>query len=279
MGRRDPDYQVTVASELTLLEFSFWLRASGKPFILAWGDPERLAQRADAPPWGMPMPVQQITITLSNDTIQALQGMGYALYAMQKFNTTSAAGKPMVWRAMTTFANSMAIDFDIEYAAYMSEPAVSDSVIIVRTTAKPVQLGQTATLGDDFALTITTGGRADAVTLVNGTTQRFTTGLADHEESSTPVPLIAVPLYGLGEAIVGPLDQFLLTFSTQGLAPGTPIDHSMSQSLLIDMSGQTAVTVSYDINTGWNVGETHGTQLVKAGTPLAPILAHQMPML
>jgi hypothetical protein len=225
------------------------------------------------------MPVQQITITLSNDTLQALAGMGYALYAMQKFNTTSAGGKPLVWRAMTDLANNMMIEFDIQYAAYMSDPAVSGSVVVVRMTTAPVQLGQTATLGEDFALTVTTGGRTDAVTLVNSTTQRFTTGVADHEAGLTPVPLIGVPLYGLGEAIVAPLDQFLLTFSTQGMAPGTPIDHSMSQSLLIDMSGQAAVTVAYDINTGWNVGETHGTQLVKAGTPLAPILAHQMPML
>ena len=225
------------------------------------------------------MPVQQITVTLSNDTIQALQGMGYALYAMQKFNITSAGGKPQVWRAMTGLANNVAIAFDIQYAAYMSDPQVLGTVVMESTTAAPVQLGQTATLGEDRALVVTTDGTADAVTLVNGTTQRFITGLAALGESAAPTPLIAAPLYGLGEAIMAPLDQYLLTFSTQGLAPGTPIDHSMSQSLLIDMSGQTTVTAPYDINTGWNTAGVSGAQLVKAGTPLGPILAHQMPML
>lgn len=224
------------------------------------------------------MPVQQISITLSNDTIQALQGLGYALYVMRGFSTTSAGGRPLVWQASTAFADTMTIDLEIQYAAYMSDTKAAGGVTIVQSTSAPVQLGQTATLGEDFVIVVTTAGRADAVTLVNGTTRPFTTGLADRRGVPEPSPVFAAPLYGLGESIMAPLDQFLLTFNTGGMTPGTAMEHSMSQSLLVDMGQQTAVTASYDINTGWNAGGAPWAQLVKAGAPLAPLLAHQMPM-
>ena len=222
------------------------------------------------------MAAQQITISLSNDTIQALQGQGYALYVMQKFNT-STVGKALVWQAESAFANEMTIDLDIQYAAYMSNPVVSDTVIVTSTASAPVELGQTATLGENSDVAVTTAGRADAVTLVNGLTQLFTTGLAARAGAG-PIPLVSAPLYGLGAAIVAPLDQFLLTFNAQGIAPGMPIDYAVSQSLLVDMSRQATATASYDINTGWSA-EGPWAQLVKAGTPLGPLLAHQMPML
>lgn len=225
------------------------------------------------------MPAQEITITLSNDTIQALQGLGYAFYAMRGFNTTSAGSKPLIWQASTAFANNMTIELDIQYAAYMLDTKIAGGVIVVQSTSAPVVLGQTATLGKDFAIVVAEGGRADAVTLANDTTQPFTTGLADRGGVPQPTPIFAAPLYGLGESIMAPLDQFLLTFNTGGMAPGTAIEHAMSQSLLVDMGQQTAVTVSYDINTGWSAGGAPWAQTVKAGTPLAPLLAHQTPML
>lgn len=225
------------------------------------------------------MPVQQITIALSNDTIRALQGLGYAFYAMRGVSTTSAGSRPLIWQASTAFANNMTIDLGIQYAAYMSDTQIAGGVTVVQSTSAPVQLGQTATLGENFVIVVTSAGKAGAVTLVNGTTQPFTTGLADRDGVPQPTPVFAAPLYGLGESIMAPLDQFLLTFNTQGMAPGTAIEHAMSQSLLVDMGQQTAVTVSYDINTGWSAGGAPWAQTVKAGTPLAPLLAHQTPML
>jgi hypothetical protein len=224
------------------------------------------------------MPAQQLTITLSNETIQALQGMGYALYAMRGFNTTNAAGKPLVWLTTTQFANAISIDFAIQYAAYMSTTTVVGGVVIVQSTSAPVELGQTATLGADSRITVTTAGRSDAVTLVNGTTSPFTTGLAAAHDAGQPAPVFAEPLYGLGEDIAAPLDQFLLTFTTQGTTVGTVIEHAMSQSLLVDMGGQAAVTASFDINTGWDAAGAPWAKSVAAGAALVPLLSHETPM-
>ena len=61
-------------------------------------------------------------------------------------------------------------------------------------------------------------------------------------------PIFAEPLYGLAEDIAAPADQFLLTFSTHGVLPGSVIQHAMSQSLLVDLTGAEERTVAFDIN-------------------------------
>ena len=59
--------------------------------------------------------VQQITITLAPATLVALKEMGYALYVMRAFDTTNAAGKPLVWIATTQFLQNTTIEFEVAY--------------------------------------------------------------------------------------------------------------------------------------------------------------------
>jgi hypothetical protein len=224
------------------------------------------------------MPAQQITVTLSNDTMQALEGMGYALYVMRAFNTTNAAGKPLVWFATTQLANNVTIAFDIVYAAYVSNTQAVSGVIIVSEATAPVQLGDTATLGANGLIVVTPGGRPGAVTLVNSTTSPYTTGLAAVANGGALTSIFAEPLYGLAEDITAPLDQFLLTFTTQGTAVGTLIEHAMSQSLLVDLSGGASRTVAFDINKGWNAAGGAWATPVAAGADLVPLLSHETPM-
>lgn len=222
--------------------------------------------------------MHQITITMSPTTLSSLRGMGYALYVMRAFNTTNAAGKPLVWLATTTFLVNTVIECDIGYEAYVSLSQEMSFGTVVSMSTAPVKLGQTATFDAQGQSTVADGGNPDGVTLVNAGNMAFTSGLA--AGAGGPVtPLIAEPLYGLGENIVVPLEQFLLTFSTQGIAPGTLIVHAMSQSLLVDMTNATERSVSFDINEGWSAGGAPWATTVRAGAELAPLLVHQVPML
>jgi hypothetical protein len=220
---------------------------------------------------------QQITITLAPATLVALKNMGYALYVMRAFNTTNAAGKPLVWLATTQFLENTVIAFEAKYQAYVSTSQVIPNGVVTVSTSAPVELGQTATIDANGVLTVTQGGNPAGVTLVNGSTTPYTTGLAAAADGIAAA-IFAEPLYGLAEDIAAPLDQLLLTFTTQGVAAGTLIEHAMSQSLLVDLTGAAQRTAAFDINTGWSAGGATWAKPVAAGTDLTPVLVHETPL-
>jgi hypothetical protein len=221
---------------------------------------------------------QQITITLAPATLAALKDMGYELYVMRAFDTTNAAGKPLVWVATTLFAENIMITFDVEYQAYISTSQVIPNGVVLVSTTAPVALGQTATIDANGTITVTQGGNPAGVTIVNGGTAPYTTGLAATVNGNSTAAIFAEPLYGLAADIAAPLDRFLLTFSTQGVAAGTLVEHAMSQSLLVDMTGTSQRAVTFDINTGWSAGGATWATPVPAGANLTPVLVHETPL-
>lgn len=69
-----------------------------------------------------------------------------------------------------------------------------------------------------------------------------------------------------------------MTFSTTGALAGEPLPYSMSQSLTIDMTGQTFVTATFNINTGWSFGGSAWGKTVPAGADLMAVLVEEAPM-
>jgi hypothetical protein len=222
---------------------------------------------------------QQIVVLLNQTSLTALKELGYALYALQAFQTTNAEGKAMVWSATTTFENSTALMSTMEYAAYVSTTSETGGTVITASIAKAAALGDIATFADN-TLTISGGGYAKGVTIVNTTTTPYIAGLsaANPNVAGNFSPLVAVPLYGLAEDILAPLDTFLVTFSTAGTALGGPLPYSMSQSLLIDMTGQVQVEASFDINTGWSFNDAAWGKTVPAGADLFAALVKEAPL-
>lgn len=221
--------------------------------------------------------VQEINITLAPTTIVALKDLGYALYVMRAFDTTNAAGKPLVWIATTQFLENTTITFEAQYAAYVSISQMIPNGVVSVSSTSGVNLGQTATIDGMGEITITQGGNLAGVTLVNSSTTPYTTGLAATANGAF-APIFAEPLYGLAEDIAAPLDLLLLTFTTQGVAAGTLIEHAMSQSLLVDLTGANKRAVAFDINTGWSAGGATWATPVAAGTDLTPVLVHEKPL-
>jgi hypothetical protein len=222
--------------------------------------------------------LQQITVTLAPATLVALRELGYALYVMRAFDTTNAAGKPLVWLTTTQFLENTTIAFEMKFQVYVSTSKVVANGIITVFTAAPVELGQTAAIDTGGTLTVTQGGNPTGVTILNKGTTPYTAGLAVQANDDFLSPIFAEPLHGLAEDIAAPREQFLLTFTTQGVAAGTLIGHAMSQSLLVDLAGADQQTVAFDIDTGWNAGGASWATPVPAGADLTPVLVHEKPL-
>ena len=205
----------------------------------------------------------EIRINLDAATSAALEKQGYALYVLQAFETTMAQGQALVWFEAPDPKDIIQVAFVPPDQAYIGM-SVAD-----------VKLGDIATLGEDDNITSSTGGNPRGVTFRNATKDPQTAGLAIGGLGS--VPMSAVPLDGLGEDIIEPLNTLLLTFSTAGVKPGETLSQSATQSLLYKLSGPTA-EVAFDINAGWSFGAAPWFRTVEAGEDLSTVLAKQRPL-
>ncbi|MEJ2814133.1 hypothetical protein [Caulobacter sp. CCG-8] len=214
--------------------------------------------------------IQEIQIAVDPTTLAALKDLGYALYALRAIDTNNAGAKALVWAAVGDFLSQTTLAIPSTLQAHVT---TSGSVI-------DVSVGADVVLGDVFTYvaggppTVTPGGNPRGVTVLNGTTDPLTAGLG----AGPTTPFVSAPLYGLGGDIFAPKDSFLVTFSTAGLGPGAVLNTSSSQSLLIDMTGQAQVAVSFDINKGWNYGGASWGRTVPAGANLQKTLITTMPM-
>ncbi|WP_165187750.1 hypothetical protein [Caulobacter soli] len=214
--------------------------------------------------------IREIQIAVDDTSLAALKDLGYALYALRAVDTNNAGARALVWAAVADFLNQTTLAL----------PSTLQAYVTTRGSVMDVSVGDEVVLGDVFtyvaggAPTVTPGGNPRGVTVLNGTTDPLTAGLA----AGSPTLFVSAPLYGLGGDIFAPKDSFLVTFSTAGLSPGAVLNTSMSQSLLIDMTGQAQVAASFDINKGWSYGGAPWGQVLSAGANLQKTLITTMPM-
>lgn len=227
---------------------------------------------------------QEVTVFVNDATLAALKDLDYTLYALKGFETTNAQGKALVWGESSTYVQNTTFISTAEYQAYLATPdqLVGNSIVIHTTISADVKLGDIVTYIDPGTpLKVTPGGYPQGVTIVNTTTTPFSAGLSARSMDAGGgfSPVAGVPLYGLSEAIIAPVDKFLVTFSTSGTAVGQPLPYSMTQSLLIDMTGQTQLEATFDINTGWNFNNASWGESVPAGSDLFALLVKETPLM
>lgn len=207
---------------------------------------------------------QQIVIDLDEANLAALKAEGHVLYVTKGFETTSAQGKPLVWLETGALGNRTTITVVDQYSAYIA------------MEAQAVELGDIVTLEDGEVLTRSPGGHPRGVTFRNTTPESQAAGLAVGVNGQDS-PAFEMPLEGLSEEIVVPLGMLLLTFSTAGVKRGDPLRYSMTQSLLVRMSGL-QLAAAFDVNSGWSFDAAPWFRTVPAGEDLFAVLAKQSPL-
>jgi len=223
---------------------------------------------------------QKVVVFVDPTTLAALNDLGYALYALKGFETTNAQGKALVWGETTSFSDTTTFVSTAEYQAFVTKEQVTAGGVLKSITFADVALGDIATFDGSGTLKVTTGGYPAGVTIVNATTEPYTAGLSARsmDAGGNFSPVAGVPLYGLSEDVIAPVDKFLVTFSTAGVPVGAPFAHSMTQSLLIDMTGQTLLEGAFDINKGWTFEDAPWGETVPAGADLFAVLVKEVPL-
>ncbi len=216
----------------------------------------------------------KIEIAMKQDTVAALTGDGYYLYGFKAVKTPGGKGSPVVWFRTSHFGLKTELDWAEQYQAYTTSGQIVPGGRISATNAYDIGLDQTLNVtGTDGTGSVNTQkGTSAAISIDNLTTTQFTTGISQTQPDGTVSPMCAFNLFGKHLDLVAPVEKVLLMFSSVPVHTGTVIEQAYSSGLSIDLTGENARAVGYDINAGWDCnGETWGTQVAPQAN-LVPML-------
>jgi hypothetical protein len=218
-----------------------------------------------------------ININMNQSTVVALQSGGFALYGFKGVQTTLQGGAPLVWFQSQQFSLTTNIAWQEQYQAYTSQSQIIANGQITASAAYNIDLGQTLDVTNPSGTgQVVTGGPANAIAVNNQTTTQMVCGVSQLQEvTGTATPLCAFPLYGLALDAMAPIELVLIEFATAVVNTGTVVYQAFSQAALIDLSVQSQITVSFDINQGWSANGSPYVTFYTAGTNIAPLLLTQ----
>jgi len=210
----------------------------------------------------------EITIIINEQTAQTIANDGFSLCAWKVVKTTAGGAQPLVWYTTTGIALNTTLGWLPQYTAYVS---LGGSTFTAQSQA-PINIGQIAQVEQSGQLNVVGGGPAGAMSILNQTTTQYTCGLASQLPNVPLSPIVAMPLFGNMFNAITPVEQVLLSFTTQPLQAGQVVSVSYGQGFLIDMTESNQRSVNFDINLGWTNGGLSWGTVIPADTPLGPLL-------
>ncbi|MEA2130725.1 MAG: hypothetical protein QOJ85_3616, partial [Solirubrobacteraceae bacterium] len=194
-----------------------------------------------------------VDITMDQKTLDALNDGNFVLYGFKAVKT-SAVGAPLVWFQTTQFGLATHVAWTEQYQAYTSLSQIIPNGRIVATNSYEIDLDETldVTSPKGSGSVDTLHGTPLAISINNETDTPFTCGISQSNPQGGVTPMCAFPLYGGNLDVIAPIEQVLLMFSSMPVNTGTVIEQAYSRGIIIDLTGDNARDVSYDINTGWH---------------------------
>jgi hypothetical protein len=211
----------------------------------------------------------EIKIELSSQTISALAGGGYELWALKAVGT-QGGGAPLLWYSTTNFTAVMRVTWQDQYGAYASTSQIIANAVINPRSSVSMDLGQTADLTSTGALMVGGRGAPGAISILNQDSRSWTVGQSQSIDGESS-PVCALPLRGQMQSQIAPVEKVLLMFSPKVANTGTVLSRTVAPGLLVDLTTQKSRTVQFDVNSGWNSPGTWARQ-VTPNTDTVPLL-------
>jgi hypothetical protein len=215
----------------------------------------------------------QVNITMDQNTADTLNAQGFQLYGF-KAVSGSANGLPVVWFSTDTFGLSTVVTWTESYRAFTSRNAN-----VGPNTKVSVDNDYDAALGDILTVTsptgtgqVTDGGPAGAISVLNSTSTPFSCGISQLQSDGTYAPLAVFPLFGNNEDEMVPVEKVFLMFASATVDTGTVIEKSFGSGILIDLTGVSSRSVSYDLNASWSDNQGTWGTVFPPSTSLVPLL-------
>ena len=223
-----------------------------------------------------------VTISMSQATVEALRADNFVLYGFKAVQSLNNQGNALVWFQTTNFESETLVSWKQRYQAYTTFSGPFDQIVtgleIAATNSYDIELGNTlnvtSTQGTGFVDTL--HGTPLAISIANQVNAQFIGGISQSQPDGSVTPLCAFPLLPEFMYVIAPIEQVLLTFSAEPLNPGTVIEQSLGDGLLIDLTGDNSRTVTFDIAAGWGWDGKSWAQQVPSNSNLAQLLIQSL---
>ncbi len=212
-----------------------------------------------------------VDITLSPETVTALNGGTYYLYGFKAVQATQGGGKPLVWFKTEAYSANTNVAWTEDYEAYTSRNSIITNGEITASFSTPANLGETLQVQPGGVGPVVAGGPDTAISILNTTDDQFTCGISERQDGVAK-PMCAFPLYGNQMDVIAPIEKVLFMFSTKPVNTGTVVEQAYSSSILIDLTSSNNRAVSFDINKGWDWGGFNWGRALAPDVNLVPLL-------
>lgn len=219
-----------------------------------------------------------ITINLDTDTLQSLNQNGLQLFGFKAVQGPPQ-GMPVVWFQTAQFLSSTQVNWTEDYQAYISTTTqLNPQTTITAASSCSIDVGEVATV-QNGVLTPTQGPDNQGIRILNATTTQYTCGLAQQTGGTGPYkPICAFPLLPNLEDLLVPIEKVFLMFATPEVDTGMVLEESFSPGALIDLTGQTSVTVTYSSKQSGGWVPQPGLTVFPPNTSLLPMLTPLTPL-
>ncbi|KAA6215045.1 hypothetical protein CP973_39280 [Streptomyces albofaciens JCM 4342] len=208
-----------------------------------------------------------IDITMNDETVNALSQGGYKLYGFRAVKSTTANGRPLTWFKTSNYAKKTEITWEKVFGAFTSKSTIIDGGKIEASNSYPIDLGQKLVVEEPTGTGhVEKEGTAGAISIVNRTTTRFTSGIAQESRvggATTLNPLCAFPLYGNNLNMFVPVEKVLLLFASTPIDTGVVIERSFGPGILVDLTEAESRSVTYHIDEGWGPADALWATLIR----------------
>ena len=218
----------------------------------------------------------EISIRMSQDTLDALVASGSFLYGLSAVRSADAAGRPAVWLQTRRFAMHTSVHPPVAFQAFTSgrtAPLV-DGVRVQPGFHSPAAPGQTLVVAlPGGGGEMRERGAPDAVSLLNTTAVPLTCGMACMVEGdATPIPIYAAPLHGGALQMIAPLPILVLFVSPHPAPPGTLVSTSTGPGVVLHLDPGAECHLEFDVNQGWSWPEGVAATSLPAQSDLLRVL-------
>lgn len=215
----------------------------------------------------------QITVTMTPADATSMMNQGFNLYAFKTVNCGINGGAPLVWFKMSQYDASNVISWTEDYQAYASNSQIIANGQIVSSTSETIVFGQIFQLQEGPMGSVLNGGNSEGISIqnmVSGTA--YTCGVSQNVNGNLQ-QLCAFPVDGGGSLdLITPIEKVLLMFATNEVNTGVVLEQAYTEGLLIDLTGNNNVTVSYVFNGGWEWGNEGWGTAIAANSNVVPML-------
>ena len=217
-----------------------------------------------------------VNIAINQNDVATLKNQGFKLFAFKAVGTSIQGGAPLVWFETQSYLANTTVKWEESYRAYIAQGTQIDPTTeIVASNSADIDLGQTMTISTTGVLDVKKEGPENHISVIASQGQSWTTGLSQFVDGIAK-PLCAVPILSGFLDRFTPIEKVLFMFATAPYTAGTVIVQAFSPGILVDLTGTSNRSITYNIQDGWGPTTETWADNIPVNSSLTPLLIYNV---